>query len=156
MVPSAIHFIENPGALDRLGSWPPLARRFFIGRRALIGRQALERNEGVVHPSFVPTFKPGLSGEALRPLARVGRESLTARDAAHAFLRELLREIKRESGHRVRDLVVTSPVMAFETYRAEVQRAAPTRRAPGPRFVGKGLTLSSWYNRVQSRRADEN
>jgi molecular chaperone DnaK (HSP70) len=145
LVPSAVHFIENPGTLDRLGSWPPLARRFFIGRRALIGRQALERNEGTVHPSFVPTFKPGLSGEALRPLARVGRESLTARDAAHAFLRELLREIKRESGHRVRDLVVTSPVMAFETYRAEVQQVLRSLGVRRVRFVDEPVAAALGY-----------
>jgi len=150
LVPSAVHFIEKPGALDRLGSWPPLARRFFIGRRALIGRQALEHNNGVVHPSFVPTFKPGLSGEALRPLARLGRESLTARDAAHAFLRELLREVKRETGHRIRELVVTSPVSAFETYRAEVQdmlRHLGVRRVrfadePVAAALGYGISLS--------------
>jgi molecular chaperone DnaK (HSP70) len=150
LVPSAVHFLENPGMLDRLGTWPPLARRFFLGRRALIGRQALERNEGVVHPSFVPTFKPGLSGEALRPLARVGKESLTARDAVHAYLRELLREIKRQTGERVRDLVVTSPVSAFETYRAEVQQALQKLGVRRVRFVdepvaaalGYGLSLS--------------
>ena len=72
LVPSAVHFLERPGWLARRGSWPPLARRFFIGRRAVIGRPALERNQGVVHPSFVPTFKPGLSDEPLRPLGRVG------------------------------------------------------------------------------------
>src|SRR5688572_25022690 len=49
LVPSAVHFLDNPGPLDLLGSWPPVARRFFIGQRALIGRPALERNEGVVH-----------------------------------------------------------------------------------------------------------
>src|SRR4051794_2418613 len=130
LVPSAVHFLERPGVLDRLGSWPPLARRFFIGRRAVIGRPALERNQGVVYPSFVPTFKPALSGEPLRPLARVGRESLTARDAAHAFLRELLREVKRTTGQRVRDLVVTSPMTAFEMYRAEAQHRGG-RREPG-------------------------
>lgn len=145
LVPSAVHFIEEPGALDRLGSWPPLARRFFIGRRALIGRPALERNDGVVHPSFVPTFKPGLSGEALRPLARVGRESLTARDAAHAFLRELLREIKRETGQRVRDLVVTSPVSAFETYRAEVQQGLKKLGVRRVRFVDEPVAAALGY-----------
>lgn len=145
LVPSAVHFIENPGTLDRLGSWPPLARRFFIGRRALIGRQALERNDGVVHPSFVPTFKPGLSTEALRPLARVGRESLTARDAAQAFLRELLREIKRETGQRVRDIVVTSPVMAFETYRAEVQQALRQLGVHRVRFVDEPVAAALGY-----------
>jgi len=145
LVPSSVHFLEKLGTLDRLGSWPPLARRFFIGRRALIGRPALERNDGVVHPSFVPTFKPGLSGESLRPLARVGRESLTARDAAHAFLRELLREVKRETGQRIRDIVVTSPVMAFETYRAEIQQALRQLGVRRVRFVDEPVAAALGY-----------
>lgn len=150
LVPSAVHFLDNPGLLDHLGSWPPLARRFFIGRRALIGRPALEHNEGNVHPSFVPTFKPGLTDEPLRPLARLGRESLTARDATYAFLRELLREVKHTTGQRVRDLVVTSPVSAFEMYRAEVQdmlRRLGVRRVrfvdePVAAALGYGISLS--------------
>src|SRR5512143_2711043 len=73
MVPSAVHLLEQPGLLDRIGSWQPLARRLFLGRRALIGRPALERNRETVHPSFVPTFKAALSDEATRPLARLGR-----------------------------------------------------------------------------------
>jgi molecular chaperone DnaK len=145
LVPSAVHFLEKLGALDRLGSWPPLARRFFIGQRALIGRPAIERNEGVVHPSFVPTFKPGLSSEALRPLARIGRESITARDAAHAFLRELLREVKQTTGQRVRDLVVTSPVSAFETYRAEVQQALRQLGVRKVRFVDEPVAAALGY-----------
>ena len=145
LVPSAVHFLEKPGVLDRLGSWPPLARRFFLGQRALIGRAALERNDGVSHPSFVPTFKPGLSSESLRPLARVGRESITARDAAHAFLRELLREVKRVSGRRVRDLVVTSPVTAFETYRAEVQQALRQLGVRRVRFVDEPVAAALGY-----------
>jgi molecular chaperone DnaK (HSP70) len=145
LVPSAVHFLENPGTLDRLGSWPPLARRFFLGRRALIGRPALERNDGVFHPSFVPAFKPGLSGEALRPLARVGRESVTARDAAQAFLRELLREVKKATGKRMRELVVTTPVMAFETYRAEVQRALSELGVKRVRFVDEPVAAALGY-----------
>jgi hypothetical protein len=81
---------------------------------------------GAVHPAFVPTFKPGLSDEPLCPLARVGRESFTARDAAYAFLRELLRAVQRTTGQRVRDLVVTSPVDSFEIYRAEAQQRPST------------------------------
>lgn len=145
LVPSAVHFLEKLGTLDRLGSWPPLARRFFIGQRALIGRPALERNEGTVHPSFVPTFKPALSSESLRPLARIGRERITARDAAHAFLRELLREVKRSTGHRVRDLVVTSPVTAFETYRAEVQEALRQLGVRRVRFVDEPVAAALGY-----------
>jgi molecular chaperone DnaK (HSP70) len=122
LVPSAVHLIEKPTLLDRLGAWPPLGRRLFVGHCALIGRAALQKNYGIAHPSFVPTFKPGLATESLRPVARVGRQTVTARQAAHAFLRELLLEAKRATGVRIRDLVVTSPVSAFETYRAEVQR----------------------------------
>ena len=145
LVPSVVHFLEKLGLVDRLGSWPPLARQFFLGRRALIGRPALERNDGVSHPAFVPTFKPALSGEALRPLARVGRESVTARDAANAFLRELLREVKKVSGQRVRDLVVTSPVTAFETYRAEVQQALRHLGVRRVRFVDEPVAAALGY-----------
>src|SRR5512137_1764087 len=55
MVPSAVHLLDKPSLLDRVGSWPPVARRMFVGRRALIGRPALERNREAVLPAFVPT-----------------------------------------------------------------------------------------------------
>lgn len=145
LVPSAVHLLEKPGLLDRVGSWPPLQRRLFLGRRALIGRQALQRNEGTVYPSFVPTFKPALSEESLRPLARVGRESVTARDAARAFLRELLHEVKRATGQRVRDLVVTSPVAAFETYRAEVKQILRQLGVRRVRFVDEPVAAALGY-----------
>jgi molecular chaperone DnaK (HSP70) len=150
MVPSAVHVLEKAGLADRVGSWPPVARRMFLGRRALIGRQALERNRETVHPSFVPTFKAALSAESTRPLARAGRRAVTAREVARAFLRELLAATKRATGHRIRDLVVTSPVSAFETYRAEVQRVLRDLGVRRVRFVdepvaaalGYGLSLS--------------
>jgi molecular chaperone DnaK (HSP70) len=150
MVPSAVHVLGRPGLLDRLGSWPPLARRAFIGRRALIGQRALERNKDAAHPAFVPTFKAALSSEATRPLARVGRRVVSARQVASLFLREMLAETKRATGVRIRDLVVTSPVSAFETYRAEVQRLLQDLGVRRVRFVdepvaaalGYGLSLS--------------
>jgi molecular chaperone DnaK (HSP70) len=145
LVPSAVDFVEKPGLLDRLGGWPPLARQFFIGRRAFIGRSALDRNDGNVHPTFVPAFKPALSDEALRPLARVGHRTVSARDAAHAFLRELLREAKRVTGHRVRDLVVTSPVTAFETYRAEVQGILRRLGVGRVRFIDEPVAAALGY-----------
>ena len=145
LVPSAVDFVASPGLLDRLGSWPPLARHFFIGRRAFIGRQAWERNEGVVHPTFVPTFKPALAAESLRPIARVGRHSVTARDSAHAFLRELLGEVKRATGRRIHDLVVTSPVTAFETYRAEVSDLLRRLGVRQVRFVDEPVAAALGY-----------
>jgi molecular chaperone DnaK (HSP70) len=150
MVPTAVHLLENPGLVDRVGSWPPVAKRMFLGRRALIGRPALERNREVVHPAFVPTFKAALSSESTRPLARLGRRAVGAREVARAFLRELLAATKRATGERIRDLVVMSPVSAFETYRAEVQGLLQDLGVRRARFVdepvaaalGYGLSLS--------------
>jgi molecular chaperone DnaK (HSP70) len=98
----------------------------------------------------VPTFKAALSSESTRPLARVGRRTVTAREVARAFLREMLVAVKHTTGARVRDLVVTSPVSAFETYRAEVQRILLGLGLRRVRFVdepvaaalGYGLSLS--------------
>jgi molecular chaperone DnaK (HSP70) len=145
LVPSAVHLLESPGLLDRLGHWPPVARRLFVGRQAFIGRPALERNYGVVHASFVPTFKPALSDEPLLPLARVRQRMVTAREAAQAFLRELLVEVKRSTGHRVRDIVVTSPVTVFESYRAEVQEILRRLGVRRVRFVDEPVAAALGY-----------
>ena len=153
LVPSAVDFPQHRGLLDRLGCWGPLARHAFVGRQAFLGRQALERNYGVVRPGFVPAFKPALLAGALRPVARCGRQPVTAREAAHAFLRELLAEVKRGTGHRVRDLVVTSPVSAFETYRAEVQGILRAVGLRSVRFVDEPVAAALGYglNLVEER-----
>jgi len=145
LVPSSLDLVDRPTLLDRVGRWPPLERRAFLGRRALIGRPALDRNYAMAHPSFVPTFKPALAAEALRPLARVGRSPVTAREAAHAFLRELLAEVKRATGRRPRDLVVTSPVTAFESYRAEVQAILRRLGVHRVRFVDEPVAAALGY-----------
>jgi molecular chaperone DnaK (HSP70) len=151
LVPSAVHLIERPGLIDRVGAWPPLARRLFLGRWALIGRPALDRNYGVAHPSFVPAFKPALLSESTRPLARVGRRSFTARDATRVFLRELLAEVKRTTGQRIRDLAVTSPVSAFEVYRAEVQGILHGLGVDRVRFVDEPVAAALGYGLSLSR-----
>lgn len=99
----------------------------------------------MAHPSYVPTFKLALMGESLRPLARLGRQSATAREAAHWFLRELLAEVKRATGARVRDLVVTSPVSAFETYRAEVQGILGRLGVQRVRFLDEPVAAALGY-----------
>jgi molecular chaperone DnaK (HSP70) len=145
MVPTVVHMLDKPSLLDRVGSWPPVARRMFVGRRALIGRPALERNRQQVHPAFVPAFKAALSSESTRPLARLGRRVVTAREVARAFLRELLVATKRATGERVRELVVTSPVTAFETYRAEVQRILQGLGVRRVRFVDEPVSAALGY-----------
>lgn len=154
LVPSAVDMVDDPGLLDRVGRWPWVARRMFLGRHATIGRTALERNQGVARPSFVPSFKTALYGEPLRPLARVGRRQVTAREAARAFLRELLVELKRATGHRVRDLTVTAPVSAFESYRAEVQGLLKDLGVRRVRFLDEPVAAALGYGLSVSQERD--
>jgi molecular chaperone DnaK (HSP70) len=145
LVPTAVHVLERDGLLDRIGAWPPIARLAFLGRQAEIGRPAVERNQGIAHAAYVPGFKPALMTEPVRPLARCGRRAVTARDAAHAFLRELLAEVKHATGRRPRDLAVTAPVMAFETYRAEVQAILRDLGVRRVRFVDEPVAAALGY-----------
>ena len=145
LVPSAVHMLESPGFWARLGSWPPIARRAFLGRTALIGRQALERNVDTAHEAFAPTFKPSLERESLKPLARVGKRLFTGREIARAFLRELLAQVKQATGQRIRDLVVTSPVSAFETYRAEIQEIGHALGIKRLRFLDEPVAAALGY-----------
>jgi molecular chaperone DnaK len=154
LVPSVVELVSPASLLDRVGTWPPLERLLFLGRTALIGRPALERNQGIADPAFVPGFKAALSSEPERPLARAAQKVVTAHTATRAFVRELLAEVKRETGHRIRDLVVTMPVDAYEGYRAhlgEILRALGVRRLrfldePLAAALGYGLGLTSERN----------
>jgi molecular chaperone DnaK (HSP70) len=122
-VPSALHVLEEPTFWARLG---PVSRRLLIGRTALIGREALDMNLLTHRPSFVPTFKRKLGVSPLVTVARAGGRAISAREAVYLYLRELLAHAKRASGERIRELTITSPVDAYETYRAEL--AAICRR----------------------------
>ena len=145
LVPSAVHFLDRDRWLDRLGGWPPLARHLFLGRIAEIGRPAVERNQGIANAAYVPGFKQALMTEPARPLARRGWRPVTARDAAAAFLRELLAEVKRATGRRPRELAVTAPVVAFETYRAEVQAILRRLGVRRVRFVDEPVAAALGY-----------
>jgi molecular chaperone DnaK (HSP70) len=155
LVPSAIDFLDRPGLLDRIGAWPPLERTALFGRLAVIGRPALARNQGSMRPSFVPAWKPGLSTEPLRPLARVGDRTIDARQAAHRFLRELLRETKRATGARIRELVATTPVAIFEGYRAELRAIFEVLGIAKARFLDEPVAAALGYglNLAEQREA---
>jgi molecular chaperone DnaK (HSP70) len=145
LIPSGVQIVEEPGLWDRLGSWSPLARRVFIGRQAWIGRPALERSRDEPRPSFVPSFKAALGREALRPLARVRKRHYTARQIATTFLRELLAEVKRSTGKRVRDMVLTVPVDSYEPYRAELLAIADRLGVRRLRFIDEPLAAVLGY-----------
>jgi molecular chaperone DnaK (HSP70) len=84
----------------------------------------------------------------------VGRRAVTAREAARAFVRELLAEVKRATGRRLRDLVVTSPVSAFESYRAEVQSFLKDLGVKRVRFVDEPVAAALGYGLNLSHERD--
>jgi molecular chaperone DnaK (HSP70) len=137
--------LEPATLVDRIGTWRRLERFALWGRAALVGRPALDRNLAIVDPAFVPGFKAALSFEPLRPLARLGRTVVTARQAARAFVREVFAEVGRETGRRVRDLVVTMPVDAYEGYRAEVEQIARSLGVARLRFLDEPLAAALGY-----------
>jgi molecular chaperone DnaK (HSP70) len=149
LIPSTTHCLDELDLLGKIGTWRFFDRRVFWGKRALIGRPALEANAGKVHPAFAKTFKPYLAHEASRPLARVGTRTYSAREVAAIYIRELFAALKRKTGERVRDLVITTPVEAFEAYRAELVRITKRLGVSRLRFIdepvaaaiGYGLTL---------------
>lgn len=145
LIPSATEIIERPEWTARVGQWPVVGRRWLLGRLAWIGRPAIERNAGYRRPGFAPAFKPVLDREALRPLVQLGRRTYSARDVAHLFLRELLAEIKRSTGHRVREAVLTTPVEAYETYRAELTRIVRQLGIRKVRFIDEPVAAALGY-----------
>ena len=145
LVPSVVQLLPPAGLLDRIGAWPPLERVFLVGRTALLGRPALERNQALPDPAFVPAFKTALLTEPLRPVARLGRQVVTARQAARAFVRELIAEARRETGQRIRDLVVTVPVDCYEGYRAQLDEIARSVGVRRVRFLDEPLAAALGY-----------
>lgn len=144
-VPSATLVVDVKNPWQRLGRQGWLSRRAFLGRWAWIGQLAIEKSELQRHPAFAPSFKAQLGQAPLRTLARVGRRSVSAREVATCFVRELLAEIDRVAGERVRDVVLTSPVEAFEGYRMELSRIFTGLGCKRVRFVDEPVAAALGY-----------
>jgi len=145
VVPSATHMVHETDVWTTLGRWGFFARRVFWGRHALIGRPALDKNVSRIHPAFAASFKGHLQHQALKPIARVGKKSYTARDVARAFLRELLAEVQRDTGERITTITVTAPVDAYEGYRAEVRQLFKNHGVKVTRFVDEPVAAAAGY-----------
>ena len=144
-VPSAVQVVEAPGLLARAGSRGFLLRNFFLGKLAVIGQPALEANVTRARPNFASSFKRDLAQSPLLTVARANGQSVSAREINRLFLRELFAEVKRQSGQRIRDLVVTTPVEAFETYRAEIATACKALGVKRVRFLDEPVAAALGY-----------
>jgi molecular chaperone DnaK (HSP70) len=144
-VPSAVQVIEHPGLWARMTTTPFLARHFSWGKLAVIGRPALEANAARARPNFVASWKRELTQSPLATVARIAGRSLSAREINRLFLRELFAEVKRQSGEHLRDLVVTVPVEAYETYRAELLGACRSLGIGHIRFLDEPVAAALGY-----------
>ncbi|MEN0067216.1 MAG: Hsp70 family protein [Myxococcota bacterium] len=152
-IPSATHLVADESFWAQLGRLPMVARHTFWGRQAWIGRAALERNVTTMHPAFVQSFKALLPHEAVRPIARLGPRLFSARDVVRAYTRELLAEVQRTTGERIRRLTVTVPVDAYEGYRAEIREALATLGVRVNRFVDEPVAAAAGYGlAIQQKR----
>jgi molecular chaperone DnaK (HSP70) len=120
LVPSSLQVREEVPLITRLTNFGP-GRRWAWGKLAEIGQPALDLNATRLLPGFVPSFKRALSDTPLRPITRVASRSIDAREAAWLFLRELFKAARASQGDAIDSLTITTPVEAFESYRAEVQ-----------------------------------
>jgi molecular chaperone DnaK (HSP70) len=145
LVPSATHVLAGDDFWTKVGRWPLMSRNFFMGQQAHIGRPALEMNKGRITPNFSLMFKPYLGLDPLRILARAGKERFTARDICRIFLRELFANVKQSTGKRIRDLVVTTPVESFESYRAEITEITRKLGVRRIRFVDEPVAAAIGY-----------
>lgn len=145
VIPSGTHFVDGDDLWSRLGDWPPFRRRYFWGRRAWIGQAAVDRNLTRIAPEYAPSFKPHLQAQPHLPIARLRGRGFSARDVARTYVRELFAEIWRTTGERVRELTVTVPVDAYETYRAELLAAFEPIGLSVQRFVDEPVAAAVGY-----------
>ncbi len=145
VVPSAVELVDDAGFWDKLAARPFFLPRATFGRLGWIGGEALARNYATPRAAFAPGFKAALMGAPLRTLARAGGRDRSAREVARVFLRELLLAAEAEAGEQIESLVVTAPVEAYETFRAEVAgllREVGVKRA---RFVDEPVAAALGY-----------
>lgn len=144
LVPSVVHLCEPAGFWGKLGKWPIFRTRLW-GQHGVIGRPALELNQGAPKPEYAPTFKAALMRSPMKPLARLGKTVFTARDCGRVFIRELMREVEATTSERIEDLVVTTPVDAYETFRAEILAIGKDLGIDRVRFLDEPVAAAIGY-----------
>lgn len=145
VVPSAIEVAPQTGWPSVLARFPPFRDALTWGREGFVGRQAVERNATWPGPAYVASFKDALLRAPLRPVAKASGRTWSAREVARIYLRELLAEAQRVTLARPRRLVVTSPVDAYEPYRAEVGALLEGLGAQALRWVDEPIAAAVGY-----------
>jgi molecular chaperone DnaK (HSP70) len=150
IIPSSVFVLPHNNLKTRIGMSPFFARHSFIGRQGLIGELAIKENLHLGKPDFVPTFKQQLMYDANQSMARLDKSVFSSKQIAYIFLRELFFNVKKTTGERPDNMVFTTPVDAYETYRFHLKDIAKnlgikkfkTLDEPVAAAIGYGLGVS--------------
>lgn len=144
-VPSSVMVLEPTSWKDRLGRLPFIEKRMFLGKRALIGREALEADAMQRRASFVSGFKPYLLRNSFQKIARTQNQQYDSRQIAHLFMRELFAHVYQQTGERPRELAIGTPVDCYEPYRAHLKQIAKRLGVSKVRFVDEPVAAALGY-----------
>ncbi len=150
-IPSCLYILPARGFKERFGALPLVERFFLIGRRALIGLEALRKDNRPYSPQFIPSFKPYLLRESQRALYHRHGRTWNAQASAKLFLRELFARVKRATGERPRDVVMSVPVDSYEPYRAQLNIIASQLGVTRLKIIDEPVAAAIGY----SLRVDE-
>lgn len=142
-IPSVLEALPADWLASLSCRWP-LRGRVTWGRLADIGEPARARNAALPRPAFCSGFKSALLRDPQLPVARLGDVRVTARDATRRFLRELFATV-RARGDAPASVVFTTPIEAYEAYRAELRDAATWCGVPEVRFVDEPIAAALGY-----------
>jgi molecular chaperone DnaK len=88
----------------------------------IIGVPAEKKSNNFYKHSTIRNFKPALLSNGLETILKKNGKSFSAAFASRMFLKTLFKEVKKQLGHKVRDLTITVPVESFEPYRAQMKK----------------------------------
>lgn len=144
-IPSAIYPHPPRNWQDRVGAWPFFQKRMLMGRQALIGRAAIDEDKNQRGAAFVHGFKQALLRNSYESMARLGTKHYSPQEVGRLFLRELMAEVKHNTGERPRNLTIGTPVDCYELYRAQLRHLARSVGISKPQFIDEPVAAALGY-----------
>jgi molecular chaperone DnaK (HSP70) len=154
IIPSSVFVLPHDNLKTKIGLYPFFAKNFFIGKQGLIGQQAIKENLNLQKSNFVSSFKQQLIYDPNQIMVRLDNGFFCSKHIAYIFIREILFFIKKTTGERPDNMVFTTPVDTYETYRFHLKDIAKrlginkfkTLDEPIAAAIGYGLGISGMKN----------
>lgn len=139
-IPSALFDKSILSLVDRMGAWPWIQRRTFLGSTAKVGMAAMEADA----MQFQHAYHSGFKRQLLEDCASGNLAQSQAFRTTQTFVRELVASASRALGWRPRELVFGTPVDCYEAYRGALKRMAAAI-GMNARFVDEPVAAALGY-----------